>query len=66
MKTGKRLILVLVVQNGLAFAFCALFITLYFRIYPNQTFLVYPAAVIFGLLFGLISYLPFKLFAEKK
>jgi hypothetical protein len=66
MKASQKLLLVLIIQTGLSFLMAALFVILYFRILPNHMVLLFPSVFGFGLVFGLLCYLPFKYFVEKK
>lgn len=61
----KRLFLVLIVQTGLSFLVSALFVILFFRIYPQKMFLIFPISFVLGILVGILSYLPFKSLVEK-
>ena len=66
MKTGRILFLVLLIQTGLSFIISALFVILFFRIYPHKMILVFPLSFALGLIFGLLFYVPVKYFLEKR
>jgi hypothetical protein len=66
MKTNQKFLLILLIQTGLSFLAAALFVILYFRIWPNHMILLFPSVFGFGLFFGLLCYLPFKYFVEKR
>ncbi len=65
MKTGKRLLIILLIQTGLSFVIAALFVIFYFRIFPQKMELVFPGSLALGIIFGLLFYLPIKYFLEK-
>jgi hypothetical protein len=65
-KFNQRLIICLVLQTGFSFVLSALFVILFFRLFPNKIFILFPAALVMGMVFGLLFYLPIKNFLEKQ
>jgi membrane associated rhomboid family serine protease len=50
----------------LMFLVSALAVILFFRLFPEQVILVYLFVGAIGLIFGFLSYLPFKDLSDKK
>ena len=65
MKVGRRMLFVLILYTAIISVISALFVILYFRVFPNKPTLVYPSIFLFGLLVGLISFIPFRSLVEK-
>ena len=61
----NRLFFILIVQTMITCILTALFVILFYRIYPNKFLLLFPSAIALSLLISLLSYLPFKSFIEK-
>lgn len=66
MNGGTKFLLILALYSMLLFVTAVLFVILYFRVFPEQFLLAFPAAAGFGLITGLLSYLPLKFILEKK
>jgi hypothetical protein len=65
-KVNQRLLISLILQTGFSFVISALFVILFFRLFPNKIFILFPAALVLGMVFGLLFYLPMKSFLEKQ
>ncbi len=63
---GNRLFFIMMVENGISFLLAALFVILFFRIYPDRMATLFPAVFILGLIVGILFYLPVKSLLEKK
>jgi hypothetical protein len=65
-KVNQRLLICLVLQTGFSFVCSALFVILFFRLFPNKFLILFPATLVIGMVFGLLFYLPIKNFLEKQ
>ncbi|GEM_PF-1754276 len=63
---GKRLLFILMIENGAAFLLASLFVIFFFRLYPDRILTLYPAVFILGIIVGALVYLPIKSLMEKK
>lgn len=65
MKQQTRLLLIIVTLSAFLFLSAVFFVILFFRIFPDRFTLVFPSALVFGGLLGLLVYLPARYFIEK-
>lgn len=61
-----KLFLIFIVYTAAAFLVAALFVIFLFRIYPNRPYLIFILSPVFGLIFGILAFLPFKSMTEQK
>ncbi len=66
MNTKQKLFLSLAFTSVASFLFASLFVILYFRIFPNRVIWLFPAALVAGVIVGILYYPAVRAFLDKK
>lgn len=61
-----RGIIIFSLYTGAVFFVSTLLVILFYRLFPEKNFLIFVIAPLFGILFGVLCYLPFKSLSEKE